>query len=336
MKESKCIICNETAEIVIENFNGYKEGEKFNIYHCSLCNTSFASPHEVDDKIYDYIYSHAQIVPGYNRYAVYANEIKNQKNALNYLAGKEAMYFAIRNLFSEFPNKKIKILEVGSGLGYLTYAIDEQGFDIKGLDISAKAIESSRKHFGENFICDDVHNYSLHNPEKFDVVVLTEVIEHVPCPKDFCNLLLNLLKPQGKLIITTPNKSAYPKNELWYTELPPVHLTWFSEDSFKKISQKLNTGIQFFDFSGFNKKHIDITKYKYYSRYIKRNKMHPTLAADGSLLHPTGPATNKFKKIRSILKKKLRIIIDPFLIRFFTDKSYPGRNNILCVILQKK
>lgn len=80
MRENiKCIVCSNNARIAIEDFKGYQEGENFKIYYCSSCNTSFTWPHVVDNKIYDYIYSQMDTVPGYNRYARYAEEITSKK-----------------------------------------------------------------------------------------------------------------------------------------------------------------------------------------------------------------------------------------------------------------
>ena len=313
MEEVKCIICNKSAEIAIENFNGYKEGEGFNIYYCSYCNTSFIWPHVVDNKIYDYIYSQTDSVPGYNRYALYASEIKSKKNALDYLADKEAMYFAVKEILSQTNDKTIKILEVGSGLGYLTYAITQEGYDITGIDISNNAVKSAESKFGNHFICQDVYEYALDMAGKFDIVILTEVIEHVPDPDSFCNTLISLLKPQGKLIITTPNKSAHSQQEYWYTELPPVHLTWFSEKSFKIISEQKNLSISFFDFTSFNKNNLDITKFKYYDSYKKRNKIIPTLNNKGEVLKPKVLiADNTIGKFKTSLKFFLNGLLIPF------------------------
>lgn len=63
------------------------------------------------------------------------------------------MYFAIKEILARNNNKKAKILEVGSGLGYLTYAISQQGYNITGLDISHDAVKKAEKHFGKHFIC---------------------------------------------------------------------------------------------------------------------------------------------------------------------------------------
>lgn len=337
LEKTPCIVCKKDAKIKLENFNGYREEERFNIYYCSSCNSSFVWPQEVDNKIYDSIYSQADFVPGYNRYAMYANEIKNKKNALKYLAGKEAMYFAVEKILLQNIAKSEKILEVGSGLGYLTYAIRQEGYSITGLDISADAVKKARTSFGDNYICEDVYHYAFGNLEKFDVVLLTEVIEHVPDPSAFLEALMSLLKPGGKLIISTPNKSAYPSHEYWNTELPPVHLAWLSEDSFKVISLQKNFSVSFFDFSDFNKKHFDFTKYKYYESYNKRHKRVPTLNLKGEVLNPKNLVENnsfpgpviKFKKwLKSILERI--VMLSPL-----TNKKHFERNLILCAILQK-
>lgn len=338
LEETPCVICKKEAKIKLENFNGYREKEKFDIYYCSFCNTSFVWPQEVDSKIYDSIYSQADFVPGYNRYALYASEIKNKKNGLKYLAGKEAMYFAVKKILTQNIAKSDKILEVGSGLGYLTYAARQEGYNVTGLDISADAIKKASARFGNYYVCEDVYHYALKNIGKFGVVILTEVIEHVPGPSAFVDALMSLLKPGGKLIISTPNKSAYPSNEYWNTELPPVHLTWLSEDSFKAICLQKNFSVSFFDFSDFNKRHFDFTKYRYYESYSKKHTRIPTLNSKGEVLTPKnlvknnslpGPAL-KFKEyFKSIIERI--IMLSPL-----TDKKHFERNPILCAVLQNE
>lgn len=337
LEKTPCIICKKDAKIILENFNGYIEEEKYNIYYCSSCNLSFVWPQEVDNKIYDFIYSQADFVPGYNRYAMYALEIKSKKNALKYLAGKEAMYFAVKDILKQDNDKSERILEVGSGLGYLTYAISREGYNVTGLDISADAVKKAQASFGNYYICGDIYQYALENPEKFDVVLLTEVIEHVPDPAAFSDTLMSLLKPGGKLIISTPNKSAYPSHEYWNTELPPVHLTWLSEDSFKVISQQKGFSVSFFDFTDFNKKHFDFTKYKYYENYNKRHKRVPTLNLKGEVLEPRNlMVNNSFLRLVVKLKKWLKSLIERMvMLSPLTNKSHLERNLILCVILKK-
>ena len=332
-EEINCIICNHPANLKFENLAGYQEGKMFTIYHCSSCDTSFAWPHVINNNIYDNIYSQANIVPGYNRYTLYANEITSQKNPLDYLANKEAVYFSIKEILENGVGRGARILEVGAGLGYLTYAIRRQGFNIVGLDISCDAVEQAKIRFGDYYICGDVYEFGKYNEERFDVIILTEVIEHIADPTGFCDALLKLLKSDGQLVITTPNKSSFFFEEIWETELPPVHLTWFSEISFKSIAKQKNLSLSFFNFSNFNKTHIDITRFIFYSQFYKIKNRTPVLDRDGKVIIPA--PLRKPKGIKGKLKIIFKKCFKLFFIQFLTHKKNINRNNVLCVILKK-
>lgn len=329
-----CIICKKQANIVYENMEGYMQGMNFTIYNCTTCNTSFASPHIVDEKLYDYIYSQPNITPGYNRYFHYAKEIKKQSDPLSYLSTKEGAYFAIKEILNESNKNSLRILEVGSGLGYLTYSIHQKGYNITGLDISYDAVANSQEKFGDYYICKDLFQYALENHTTFDLVILTDVIEHIPDPSTFCDALINLLKKGGKIVITTPNKSAFSINYNWETELPPIHLTWFSEESFKILANEKNLLISFFDFTDFNKNHWDITRFKFYNKFYNIKKRLPVLNELGKVISPVSLKENNgfIQKLKSAIKT----LIKPILIRILTDKSKLDGSIVLCVILEKR
>ncbi|MEO7046912.1 MAG: class I SAM-dependent methyltransferase [Ferruginibacter sp.] len=334
IEKIKCIICNEPAQITVENLEGYQKGGYYNIYHCISCDTSFAQPHEINEKIYDHIYSQANITPGYNRYAVYAKEIKSRNNPLHYLANEEGAYFAIKEILETGNDKKIRILEVGSGLGYLTYAIRQNGYDITGLDISDNAVTKAKNAFGDYYVCQDVYQFAKNNITKFDIVILTEVIEHVPNPNNFIEILTSMLRKDGKLIITTPNKSVFSSKDLWETELPPVHLTWFSEMSFKTIAQQKKLAFSFFNFSRFNKKQIDITRFIFYDRFYRIKKRLPVLDEDGNVITPV--ILSDKRGVVETFNMAVKKMLKPFFILFLTNKKNLNRNNVLCTILVKQ
>lgn len=332
-ENSACILCNNPTKLVKEEMEGYQKGSQFQIYHCEFCDTSFSHPHEVDESIYNSIYSQAQVTPGYNRYVMYSEEIRNQPDPLQYLSQKEGAYYAIKTILDDLPEEPVKILEIGSGLGYLSYAIHEKGLDITGVDISSDAVESSIKRFGDFYLCRDVYEYATNNATHYDIVILTEVIEHVPDPSSFCDQLINLLKENGKLIITTPNKSAFPSTDIWETELPPVHLSWLSETSFSIFARKKKLSVSFFDFTLFNKQQIDITKFFFYERFYKNKNKGPVLDEQGKVICavPLKSKHNPAGKVKSFLKRTMK----PLFIKFLTKKGNLRRNNILCVILEK-
>jgi SAM-dependent methyltransferase len=117
------------------------------------------------------------------------------------------------------------------------------------LDISEEAITKASQSFGNYYMHEDVFKYAEVYPESVDVIILTDVIEHVENPVEFMHALAKLLKKGGYIILTTPNKSFYPADAVWSSENPPVHLWWFSEDSMAYISQELNLSLEFVDYS---------------------------------------------------------------------------------------
>ena len=53
------------------------------------------------------------------------------------------------------------MLEIGSGLGYLTYSLNQLGIETLGIDISEPAIEKVECRFGEHYQKEDVFNSQL-------------------------------------------------------------------------------------------------------------------------------------------------------------------------------
>jgi SAM-dependent methyltransferase len=79
--------------------------------------------------------------------------------------------------------------------------------------------------------------------------VATEVIEHLLDPSEFVKKLKTLVKPDGCIILTTPNKSFFPDSVVWESSLPPIHHWWLTEKSLSVLSEKIGMGVTFTDFS---------------------------------------------------------------------------------------
>jgi SAM-dependent methyltransferase len=71
-----------------------------------------------------------------------------------------------------------------------------------------------------------------------DMVVAQEVIEHVHSPVDFCTSLWHLLRPGGRLVLTSLTVSGFDIQVLWEhcrSICPPVHLNFMSIDGFRHL-----------------------------------------------------------------------------------------------------
>ena len=249
----ECLLCCKEAILVEQHYPGYQEPDSFSIYDCANCDTQFSFPRIETKHIYEMIYKKGETFSVYNRYHRYKNEVKTKKKPFQYLAKQEEAYWVINETLKQDVQKKkdLKILECGCGLGYLTYSMYKEGFNIIGLDISQNAIDEAIKYFGDIYVCADIFEYAKEHRGEYDRIILTQVIEHVENPVEWIKTLFTMLKNDGKIILSTENKTIYPKNTIWQTDSPPVHLWWFSEKSFEYIANKTNTSVHFTDFSKF-------------------------------------------------------------------------------------
>ncbi len=202
--------------------------------------------------LYDRIYQQASEVPGYARYAAYAERVLHCPDPLGELANSEEMYWAVRRvLVGRRLPPKARVLDVGSGFGYLTYALNRAGYECTGVDISSEAVEAASDRYGPYYVCADIRSFAKDSPRTYDVLVATEVVEHLPDAPRLVPVLLSMVRSGGCLIVTTPNRSLYEDDVLWETEPPPVHLWWFSEASFQMLAQRLSCTVDLVDFSDY-------------------------------------------------------------------------------------
>lgn len=337
ISNNKCPLCNKPVSIKYAMHPGYILPDTYDIMYCKWCDTAYSSPLEVNEKLYDLIYNQGASIPGYQRYLRYAHEVLSEEDPLAYLSGKEDVYWAVNNfLCNQNLNDKDKILEVGCGLGYLTYAIAKKGYDITGLDISNDAIQNAIKKYGNNYLAEDLFEHSEKNKERYNVIIMTEVIEHVPNIMGFMKALDRLLSPGGTIILTTPNKSSFNKNMLWDTELPPIHLYWLSENSIIQIARNINYNVEFTDFSEYNRLHENGVNNTIWFDVPIRN---PVLDTNYRLI--TGDKECKvrpksvYKDNTNIYSYVLSRIRKYFRFNNTVDAKQNGRSLNMCAIMKK-
>ncbi|MBP7832461.1 MAG: class I SAM-dependent methyltransferase [Candidatus Levybacteria bacterium] len=124
----------------------------------------------------------------------------------------------IHKIKSLIPNKKLKILDLGFGQGYIEELLnDNKNYELYGIDISSTAVKRAKKKFKGNFITGDISKIETHYKKNFfDVILALELMEHISPTKifNFYKSLHSLLKPHGILIISTPlNEDLRNKKE---------------------------------------------------------------------------------------------------------------------------
>jgi SAM-dependent methyltransferase len=346
--ETECLLCKGSAKLRHNKYPGYQEPFTYKIYHCDSCHSGFSLPMDDSSVIYENIYKNAEKVPGYSRYWKYAKNIKKVSEPFDYLARNDDDYWSVKKALEMFVANKpsTQILEIGSGLGYLTYSLIKADYKAIGLDVSQTAVNSAVESFGKHFICGDLYEYAETHTGTYDIVILTEVIEHVRTPLAFIDSIIKLLKPGGRAIITTPNKTFYPSDVIWASDLPPVHIWWLGEESMSFIASKLNIGISFIDFSEYFKMNYRIIRVPSLN---DNNLPKPFFNSNGELIKQAASKGEiKFniqlflfrfpylRKVSGILKKYTKLIYGKSRELFNPDIiACKGRGNKLCAIMHK-
>ena len=281
-----CAICNKPARLICHGFPGYIEGTVFDIAECDVCDSSFSSKCNNLGFIYEAIYSHATTLQGYSRYAFYAGQVLRERDPLLFLAESEECYWTVAQLVDHWVHRngrKPRILEIGCGYGYITYALRRCGYEATGVDISKKAVRQARDSYGDFFQCCDVLELAENNTEMWDIIVMTELIEHIEDPTTFVTRLAKLLRAGGIIIVSTPNKAQATPEAIWETELPPVHFWWFTEASMRTIGKHAGLRYESVDLSEYYRKYRKLTE-SYKKNRGRRLNLEGAIARDGITL----------------------------------------------------
>jgi len=127
-----------------------------------------------------------------------------------YVFGLERM-IALERL--EWLSKKLKlekgakILDFGCGDGLFLQVFREAHpeYEFFGFDLSEIAVERGKKKYGLNLFSGEIEKSGF--PDNFfDLITLYHVIEHLNEPSSVVKKLYQLARPQGKIVITTPNE----------------------------------------------------------------------------------------------------------------------------------
>jgi SAM-dependent methyltransferase len=142
---------------------------------------------------------------------------------------------------SRFVNGK-RVLDIACGEGYGAAALQKAGAtQVIGVDISEAACVHARRKYGIDARPGTAENIPL-AARSVDVIVSFETIEHVPDPQRFLDECVRILVPGGRLIISTPNKGVYNRDDQWRN---PHHCSEMTEVEFSSALQARFCDIQF-------------------------------------------------------------------------------------------
>lgn len=142
------------------------------------------------------------------------------------------------------PGSDNHLLEIGCAYGFfLDLAKDH--FKCSGIEISTHASENARK-ICKNVICGTPDRETMNAIGKFNIVVMLDVIEHLPNLSDTLKAISDILPERGIVVLTTGNiESLFSRisGKYWRLMTPPQHVTFFSRNSITKLFEKYGLNI---------------------------------------------------------------------------------------------
>ncbi|MCK4546801.1 MAG: class I SAM-dependent methyltransferase [Candidatus Eisenbacteria sp.] len=149
-----------------------------------------------------------------------------------------------RYLFASSLIEGKRVLDAGCGCGYGSYHLARGGAEsVLGIDISEEAVAYCREHYRSERLSyeqRDVLNTGL-DEASFDAIVCFEVFEHVPEPEVLLDEMRRLLRPDGVLVLSTPNANTYAAggkdgdNPFHYREYTPDEFEGLLKNRFPQV-----------------------------------------------------------------------------------------------------
>lgn len=130
-----------------------------------------------------------------------------------------------------------RLLDVGCGEGHLLATAVDRGWDGLGIDLSESAVAICQSD-GVNAERVDFFGRELSGP--FDLIVMSELIEHVPDPGAWFERAYGLLAPGGGLYCTTPNFDSLSRRVLGgeWRAFGPQHVSYFTPTGLASLARR--------------------------------------------------------------------------------------------------
>lgn len=106
-------------------------------------------------------------------------------------------------------NSETTVLEIGCAEAGNLIPFVDMGCKATGIDISCSRIELAKEYYKDHknrknliLICEDIYKVKPEN--KFDLIIMRDVIEHIPNQEKFMAFVKSFLKPEGKFFLAFP------------------------------------------------------------------------------------------------------------------------------------
>ncbi|MCC2640311.1 MAG: putative Methyltransferase [Nitrospira sp.] len=139
-----------------------------------------------------------------------------------------------------------RALDVGCGAGNNLVSLQEQGWDVSGVDASAVAVSRARARFGERVRLGDLRSMDYED-RTFDTVLFSHVLEHLHGPLPLLKEVWRILDWEGRVVILCPNAGSLEAKlfgRWWFPWELPRHLFHYEKSTLARVLEEAGFRIE--------------------------------------------------------------------------------------------
>jgi SAM-dependent methyltransferase len=187
-----CPFCGSTEYSIYERF-----GSEFQFTYvlCRDCSLVYQSPRPK--------YNQDFIDSAYASYYQFSDDLDLNSNSTVQHSSVNMFKEEVENLL-KYDLKRTNVLDIGSAMGTFLFAAKPYYKKAIGLDVSEQMARFAEKSTGATVYLKQFNEFIYE--EKFSLIHMSHVIEHVPNPVAWLHKAAAMLEPEGILVINVPNK----------------------------------------------------------------------------------------------------------------------------------
>lgn len=226
LQERNCPVCKSTERqnVFSQNFENVLgiESNEFhqNSYACKKCGMIYVSPYLSDSEI--------------ERYYAYMSNYEYSANQYDFLdidKNKAERQFQYIDQYAK-ENSLKSVFDIGASVGFTLNLFKKNGYEVSGLEPSSKCREVAKSNFEIDLIGGFIHK-EFELDQKFDVIILSHVIEHLLHPREVVSVIRNLMSDDGILFVEQPDIDLFDERDLYQFSFE--HVNYFNIGSLENL-----------------------------------------------------------------------------------------------------
>ncbi len=191
------------------------------VVDCPRCGLRYASP-QLNDASLTELYAETYFRSADSHHLGYDDYEADRPQLLRTFRGR------LRELTRQLGGPG-RLLDVGCATGIAVEAARESGWEAEGLDVSEYAIAAGRERHGLDLHCAALETWTS-DLAPYDAITMWDYVEHVRDPLQALRAAYSLLRPGGRLVVTTPDLASWParwSGARWVGYKRDEHLVYF-------------------------------------------------------------------------------------------------------------